>query len=50
MSQLKDVRSMGESRREPLSSLRLDPHNPRLPAEIQGQGQEDLAVHLEPRL
>jgi ParB-like chromosome segregation protein Spo0J len=47
MGQLKDVRSMGESRREPLSSLRLDPHNPRLPAEIQGQGQEDLAVHLE---
>jgi hypothetical protein len=47
MGHLKDVRSIGESRREPLSSLRLDPHNPRLPAEIQGQGQEDLAVHLE---
>ena len=47
MGQLKDVRSMGESQREPLSTLRLDPHNPRLPAEIQGQGQEDLAVHLE---
>ena len=25
----------------------LDPHNPRLPAEVQGQNQEDLAVHLE---
>jgi hypothetical protein len=27
--------------------LRLDPKNPRLPADLQGQSQEDLAVHLE---
>ena len=47
MSEQRDVRSMGESRRLPLSTLMLDPHNPRLPAEVQGQNQEDLAVHLE---
>jgi hypothetical protein len=47
MPQNQDVRSMGESRRLPLSSLRLDPHNPRLPAEVQGQNQEELAIHLE---
>lgn len=38
---------MGEQQRVPLSSLRLDPQNPRLPADMQGQSQEDLAVHLE---
>lgn len=38
---------MGEQQRVPLNSLRLDPQNPRLPADMQGQSQEDLAVHLE---
>lgn len=47
MTQVRDVRSMGEQQRVPLSSLRLDPQNPRLPADMQGQSQEDLAVHLE---
>jgi ParB-like chromosome segregation protein Spo0J len=47
MSELKDVRAMGESRRVPLRDLLLDPYNPRLPAEMQGEDQEELAVHLE---
>jgi hypothetical protein len=47
MPELKEVRSMGEQQRVPLHSLRLDPQNPRLPAELRGSGQEDLAVHLE---
>lgn len=47
MPELKDVRSMGEQRRVPLRSLRLDPQNPRLSAELRGSSQEDLAVHLE---
>lgn len=37
----------GESRELPLRQLRLDPHNPRLPADLQGSSQADLAVHLE---
>ena len=37
----------GESRELPLHRLRLDPHNPRLPADLQGSSQADLAVHLE---
>src|SRR6476661_8115706 len=47
MSELRDVRSMGEQRRVPLRELLLDPQNPRLPADMQGEDQEDLAVHLE---
>ena len=47
MSELRDVRSMGEQRWVPLSDLLLDPANPRLPADMQGEDQEDLAVHLE---
>lgn len=47
MSPAQDVRSMGETQRVPLLSLRLDPLNPRLPADMQGQSQSDLAVHLE---
>lgn len=47
MSELRDVRSMGRQRRVPLRDLVLDPHNPRLPADMQGEDQEDLAVHLE---
>ncbi len=47
MSEAREIRSMGEQKRVPLGSLLLDPMNPRLPAELQGQGQEDLAVHLE---
>lgn len=47
MQELKEVRSMGEQRRVPLRSLRLDPQNPRLPADLRGSGQEELAVHLE---
>lgn len=38
---------MGEQRRVPLRSLRLDPQNPRLSADLRGSSQEDLAVHLE---
>ena len=38
---------MGEQRRVPLRDLLLDPHNPRLPADMQGEAQEELAVHLE---
>lgn len=38
---------MGHQRRVPLDRLRLDPHNPRLPPEMQGEDQQDLAVHLE---
>ena len=38
---------MGEQQRVPLGSLRLDPITRGLPADLQGQGQEDLAVHLE---
>lgn len=47
MSELRDVRSMGDQRRVPLRDLLLDPQNPRLPADMQGEDQEDLAVHLE---
>lgn len=47
MGDLKNVRSMGEQRSVPLKSLRLDPENPRLPADLHGKSQEDLAVHLE---
>ena len=43
----RDVRSMGESRRVPLRSLRLDPENPRFSADMHGEPQEELAVHLE---
>jgi hypothetical protein len=38
---------MGTLLRVPMRALRLDPRNPRLPADLQGQSQEDLAVHLE---
>lgn len=38
---------VGEQRLVMLSSLRLDPKNPRLPKSLQDQNQEDLAVHLE---
>jgi len=47
MSELRDVRSMGDQRRVALRDLLLDPQNPRLPADMQGEDQEDLAVHLE---
>lgn len=47
MSELKDVRAMGDAKRVPLRDLLLDPFNPRLPAEMQGEEQEELAVHLE---
>lgn len=47
MTSPQEVRAMGESRHVPLGSLRLDPFNPRLPADMQGQSQADLAVHLE---
>ena len=47
MSDIKNVKSMGEQKRVPLRSLLLDPENPRLPAEMQGESQEELAVHLE---
>lgn len=47
MSELREVRSMGEARRVPLRNLLLDPFNPRLPEEMQGEDQEELAVHLE---
>ncbi|HEU0130875.1 MAG TPA: hypothetical protein VFQ85_07795 [Mycobacteriales bacterium] len=38
---------MGEARRVPLRTLRLDPRNPRLPPNLVGHDQEELAVHLE---
>jgi hypothetical protein len=41
------VVTLGETRFVPLSALRLDPYNPRLPKSLQGQSQDDLAVHLE---
>lgn len=44
---VKDVKAMGESHRVPLQDLRLDPLNPRLPQDLQGRDQEELAVHLE---
>lgn len=47
MSELRDVRSMGRQKWVPLRDLLLDPQNPRLPADMQGEDQEDLAVHLE---
>jgi hypothetical protein len=47
MTELREIRSMGEQRTAALRDLLLDPHNPRLPADVQGQGQDDLAVHLE---
>ena len=47
MTTPQEVRAMGESRRVPLGTLRLDPYNPRLPVDMQGQSQADLAVHLE---
>ena len=47
MSDQQNVRSMGEQRNLELRCLRLDPQNPRLPAELLGSSQEDLAVHLE---
>ena len=46
-STAQDVRSVGESRRLPLRSLRLDRDNPRLPADLRNRSQSDLAVHLE---
>lgn len=46
-TRMRDVRSMGSQTRVRLRSLRLDPDNPRLPADMQGEGQEELAVHLE---
>ena len=47
MTEQQGVRSMGEQRRLELRTLRLDPQNPRLPADLRGSSQEDLAVHLE---
>lgn len=47
MSEIKNVKAMGESRQIPLRELRLDPLNPRLPADMQGEDQDELAVHLE---
>ena len=38
---------LGEQRNVPISALRLDPDNPRLPADKQGASQEDLAVDLD---
>lgn len=47
MSEIRDVRSIGESKRVALRNLLLDPFNPRLPEEMQGEEQDELAVHLE---
>jgi ParB-like chromosome segregation protein Spo0J len=47
MTGAQDIRSMGRSTRVALADLRLDPHNPRLPAALQGGSQEDLAIYLE---
>ena len=37
---------LGEARLIPIRDLRLDPSNPRLPAELQGQAQDQLAIDL----
>lgn len=47
MTEQRNVRSMGQQRAVPLRSLRLDPENPRLPADVRTDRQDDLAVHLE---
>ena len=47
MSDVREIRSKGESKTVPLSTLRLDPHNPRLPADKQAETQDELAVYLE---
>jgi hypothetical protein len=47
MAEAKDLRSMGESRRVPLSGLRLDPLNPRIPDSLHGRDQEEIAIHVE---
>ena len=38
---------VGTSIEVPLNALRLDPENPRLPSQLQGGSQEDLAVDLD---
>lgn len=40
-------RRLGAQRHIAIRDLRLDPENPRLPAQLQGASQEDLAVDLE---
>jgi hypothetical protein len=47
MTDVKQVKAKGEARRVALRDLRLDPMNPRLPVELQGESQDELAVHLE---
>lgn len=47
MSTVAEIRSKGVPRRVPLHQLRLDAHNPRLPPELQGAEQEELAINLE---
>ena len=47
MSLAREVRGVGEHRRVPMTALRLDSYNPRLPSDMHGEGQEELAVHLE---
>jgi hypothetical protein len=41
------ARGLGTPDKIKLGHLRLDPHNPRLPAAMQGSSQEDLAVDLD---
>src|SRR5437879_7334122 len=41
------VAGLGEPRMVPLKSLLLDAQNPRLPASMQGEDQETLAVTME---
>jgi len=40
-------KGLGEQRTARIADLRLDPENPRLPADKQGASQEDLAVDLD---
>lgn len=40
-------RHLGAQQYIPIRDLRLDPENPRLPAQLQGASQEDLAVDLD---
>lgn len=40
-------RHLGDQQYIAISNLRLDPENPRLPAQFQGASQEDLAVDLD---
>ena len=47
MTATKQLKPSGQERRVALAALKFDPENPRLPLDLQGGDQEELAVHLE---